>query len=115
MHSRDAEAVRLFEVDPDLLCRVSAADAKALEREAIAPVVRVGRGPWCPVRGTGGEGAPIYFVLDGYLLFSVTCAGKRGAEIFGPGDVVDAAGRHDVTSPIRLARSWVALTPVRLA
>jgi CRP/FNR family transcriptional regulator, cyclic AMP receptor protein len=109
-----AEAVRFFEIEPDLLCRLGATDADALRRQAVVPVVRIPRGKWrSPPSDSPSPG--LYFILDGFVALTVLSAGKRGAEIFGSGDIIDPAPEEATYAPLAFESTWVALAPTRVA
>jgi RNA polymerase sigma-B factor len=75
--------IRLVEADPELFAGVDAAVALRARTLAV--------GPW-PGRAADGELGLL--VLEGALLRTVTLAGKRRAELLGPGDVIQCAERE---------------------
>ena len=99
---REPPYVRLAEADPALFAGVEPPPGPA----AVARCLTVPAGRW---RGPQGhrEGLGL-LVLEGALLRAVTVAGKRHAELIGPGDVV----RRCDGEP---AASWRVVQTARLA
>lgn len=114
-HFARAEAVRFFEIEPDLLCRIGATDADALRRQAVVPVMRVPRGKWRSPRSDSPSPGGLYFILEGFVVLMVLSSGKRGAEIFGSGDIINPTPEGGSYAPLTFDSTWLALTPTRVA
>jgi CRP/FNR family cyclic AMP-dependent transcriptional regulator len=108
-----AESVRFFDIEPDLLCRLGSTDADTLRRQALVQVLRVPRGTWEPPHADSRLPL-LYCVLDGFVALTVISSGKRGAEIFGSGDIIDPSPGERPPESLRFESTWVALTPTRL-
>lgn len=103
---------RIFEEDPDLLRGVRQREAVWLARHVTVSVRSVLPGPWVP--RSRGKRPLILMVLNGFMMSRLTVAGRTGAGLVGPGDVVlleDASGLASVPQEV----AWKALTPMRVA
>jgi hypothetical protein len=90
----------VLDADPHLGAAMIAGGAGALAHASLLPVLRVDTGVWePPERGALGAQTGSLVVLAGWL-------SHGGAEVFGPGDMLD---------PWRDAAAWRACTPARLA
>ncbi len=93
-------AIRLLEVDPGLGTGISAGSWEDARRDAVLPAVELALGPWSPVSATDGPGLAL-LVVRGLVAREIELAGHTGAELLGPGDVLDGAavahGSLDVT------------------
>lgn len=107
-------AVRLFEVDPELLAAVPAGDRPLAERIGLAPAERIPAGRWNPEE----LGAPPWgaLVAEGLIAHEVDVATSGAAELLGPGDLLlpGAAGEGGGEAISADAR-WTVLEPARLA
>ncbi len=96
----DGSAIRLFDLDPDLVRFLSEED-RAEAAELTVPIVRVGRGRTDLeqlLRETGAFGVA---VAEGMILQSVQVVDHVGLRLLGPGDVAGIA--HDYASTVRVA------------
>ncbi len=98
------EYAHLLTADPDLAEGIPSDELDHARRVLIADAVRLDAGPWDPqTRPADGSGGFALLVLRGALTREVHLAGRRSAEIVGPGDVVRAGQPdesllpHDVT------------------
>lgn len=107
-----APVVSLLDVDPDLAADIPSEGVAAARAAARAVVVRLGRGPWEPVRpARPGLGC---LVLDGFVVRLVRVGRRESLELLGPGDLLrpwDEQEEGLVACEVR----WLALTPVSLA
>jgi len=107
----------ILAVDPELAEGVDARALPFATRTAIARSFTLEPGeleelPTAPLGHAGDLGL---LVLDGLIERVVVLAGRRSAELLGPGDVL-RPWEHDATGPvIPLAVAWEVLTPTRLA
>lgn len=88
LSDRRAEIVRVLDADPGL-AEALGAQAGGAADHLVARALRVPRGPWLPVQDArvpaGGFGL---LLLEGLLARRVELAGRSGAELLGPGDLL---------------------------
>ena len=81
-------AVRLLEVEPELAGGLSPAQLAGARAALVVPAVWIDPGPWeVPDAVTGQIGA---LLLSGVVIRSSTVFARPSAQLFGPGDVIDA-------------------------
>lgn len=74
--------------EPDLATGLSGEDLDRARRHCVATVSQVGKGDWDPdVPGVSPDGFGL-LVISGYVLRRVGSAGRFGAELLGPGDLL---------------------------
>jgi CRP-like cAMP-binding protein len=104
---RRPEAVRLLDVEPEIGVGLPEAERQIARRHVVVPSVRIPTGKWTPPRGlTSAFGV---MVISGMLVSSAEVAGVADVQVFGPGDLFDAA---------LLARprsAWQVLQPAHVA
>lgn len=112
-----SEVVNVVDEDPDLAQDLSIEQLERARRVALArlAVVKTGEGvsPTHIPAETGGLGL---LVLDGVVVRSFSVGGRRGLELFGPGDLLrpcEPTAGVQLVVPAEMA--WWALTPTRLA
>ncbi len=81
-------AVRLLDADPALGAGVDPGAWEAARRELVLPAIELAVGPWRPASGGDGPGLALLLVR-GLVCREVELAGHAGAELLGPGDVLD--------------------------
>lgn len=104
----------VFEEDPDLLRRVSAAEADRL-REQVRVVERsFPVGVWDPEPGLTADGLLGLLILDGVLIREERIMGTLGAELLGAGDIIRPSECGEWESVGHEPR-WTILERTRLA
>lgn len=102
--------------DPDLAARLSPARLARAEQLSVAAVLRRDLGTWDGARDAahGRDGFGL-FVVDGVLVRRVGLEDRYGAELLGPGDIVQP-WRHDgEEATLPFTSNWRVLAPLRLA
>lgn len=104
----------LLTADPDLADRIPPADLELARRAVVADAHRLVPGPWQPSlqRSDGRDGFAL-LVLRGALTREVHLAGRRAAEILGPGDVVRPPLTTESLLPHEVA--WTVTEPTIVA
>lgn len=113
------DAIRVLRADPDLVAHLDPASARAAQRVAICPVVKLDRDAACRLaaRGDADEATLAYLMLSGLLVHRVEVAGRSGIELLGRGDVLFSPAR-ELASPqhaIQAREAWEVLHPARVA
>jgi CRP/FNR family transcriptional regulator, cyclic AMP receptor protein len=111
-----AERVCVLREDPDLAGRLSAERLARAEPLSVAGVLRRDLGTWDGAQdaGQGRDGFGLY-VVDGLLVRRVGLEHRYGAELLGPGDIVQP-WRHDgEEATLPFSAHWRVLAPLRLA
>jgi hypothetical protein len=110
----DADLVRVFEHDPDLLEDLDRDTAEHLRHRAVARLLRLDLGAWRPSGALGGDAPPGWLgllVMDGLLTRSLCIDGRECPELLGAGDLLRPWRGDDIgTSP-----RWKALVPTTVA
>jgi len=105
------EYAHLLTVDPDLGEGIPLDELEQARRLLVASVLRLPAGPWRP-QAVGSDGFALV-LLRGALTREVHLAGRRSAQLVGPGDVIrpvqaaDSMLVHDVT--------WTVTQPTMVA
>jgi CRP/FNR family transcriptional regulator, cyclic AMP receptor protein len=109
--------VRLLDADPDLFAALSPRAQLDARARAIAPVIRLERGPWsadvseiCDQDNCLG-----LLVLDGLLVHSVVVMHEPRSEIVGPGDVLRPWQQAMEVTSVPFASHWEVVHAARLA
>jgi CRP/FNR family cyclic AMP-dependent transcriptional regulator len=109
--------VRLVDEDPDLFAALPPRGVLDARARAVAPVIRLERGPWpadvsdiCNPDDCVG-----LLVLDGLLVHSVVVAHEPRSEIVGPGDVLRPWQQSAEVSSVPFAAHWHVVHSARLA
>jgi CRP/FNR family transcriptional regulator, cyclic AMP receptor protein len=111
-----SRACELLIEDPDLGEFLSEERRQAAIRACVAREVDVPSGPWSVEISPSMERFGIgLLVLDGLLLRRVSVAGRIGAELLGPGDLVRPWQREDVGTTMPRAGGWRVVSQCRLA
>jgi CRP/FNR family transcriptional regulator, cyclic AMP receptor protein len=109
--------------DPDLAAGLDGERLRKAQRDLIAATVVAYEGPWDPeAEAEGVRGGIGLLVLEGLIVRRVGRAGRHGAELLGPGDLM-RPWQHDgedVTVPFEssfrvIERSLLALLDLRFA
>jgi CRP-like cAMP-binding protein len=101
------DAVALLDADPDLAAHLGPADVAMARRVLVAARMRLPAGACAfPVEL---RAAIALLVVSGMLIRHSESYGRPDAELYGPGDLVDARLAGEPTS------SWRVLTPSRMA
>src|SRR4051812_22132764 len=88
--------VRLLEVHPDLAEAIPEDDRATARRFLVADAHDVGRGPWSPhLACRDGSRGFALMIVSGLVLREVVLAGRRAAQVFGPGDLLRPAPEGD--------------------
>jgi CRP-like cAMP-binding protein len=104
-----ATLVPLLDALPDLVDRLPADRADRTRRAVRARTLAVRRGRWhatADAREAGGIG---FVVVDGTMLRRVVAGHREGAELLGPGDLIQPGHQDDENV------SWRAITDATLA
>jgi len=105
---------RVLVEDPDLGSAVSSEIRDTAERDCVAALVDVGRGPWEAERYTVGPHGIGLYVLQGLLIRRVGHEGRFGAELLGDGDLL-RPWQQDGDPALPFYTAWEVLEPARLA
>lgn len=112
-----SEVVNVVDEDPALQQTLSPEQLDKARPVALARLAVVKIGEALPSALISAEtGALGLLVLEGVVMRSFSVGGRRGLELFGPGDVFrpsDRAGEAHLIVPADV--KWWALTPTRLA
>jgi CRP-like cAMP-binding protein len=109
-------ALALLEADPDLAAGLHGEELDSARAAVVVPRLRIPAGPWAPeLAEVPGPTAVALIVVDGLLRREVVLAGRRTAELFGPGDVVDPFAPAATEALVPLEVDWEAESPVTLA
>lgn len=113
----DEPPVRLVDEDPDLFSALPPRGLLEARARAVAPVIRLERGPWsadvsdvCDQEGCLG-----LLVLDGLLIHSVVVAHEPRSEVVGPGDVLRPWQQWAEVASVPFAAHWQSVHTARLA
>jgi CRP-like cAMP-binding protein len=97
--------VSLLRVDPALRAAVAPEDLALAEHALVAPCRRLPRGRWAPeMLAVGGAHPFAALLLDGVVTYEITLAGRRSAQLLGPGDLFRPWASTDAS--LRYASSW---------
>jgi CRP-like cAMP-binding protein len=109
-------ACELLEEDPDLGEHLRQERWAGASRACIARTIELPVGRWDGEFDITTEHFGIgLLILDGLLLRRVSVAGRVGAELLGPGDLVRPWQREDLGTTMPRAGAWRALIRSRLA
>ena len=113
----EESAVRLLDEDADLFSGLPARGQLEARARAVAPVIRLERGPWpADVSDLGDpDGCVGLLVLDGLLVHSIIVMHEPRSEIVGPGDLLRPWEQQSQIASVPFASDWQAVQPVRLA
>jgi CRP-like cAMP-binding protein len=106
--------ITLLQADPELRHAVPLDDRPSATRVMLAEARTVPRGAWTPDLACrdGHEGHAL-LVLKGLLLREVVLAGRRAAQVYGPGDVLRPVDLGD--SSLGEAVEWSAMDAAEVA
>lgn len=107
----------MLRVDPDLGARIGDSRRVAAERACLARALEIPRGPW-DAEGASGNGDRAGFgllVVSGLLCRRVAQNGCHGAELIGPGDLLQPLDRIGEWASIPTGSSWLAIEPTEVA
>lgn len=109
--------VRLVDEDPDLFAALPPSGQLDARARAIAPVIRLERGPWsADVTDISDQDSCLgLLVLDGLLLHSVVVVHEPRSEIVGPGDVLRPWQQLSEVASVPFATYWQVVHTARLA
>jgi hypothetical protein len=109
--------VRLIDEDPDLFAALPPKGLLDARARAVAPVIRLERGPWSAnVADICDEDDCLgLLVLDGLLVHSVVVVHEPRSEIVGPGDVLRPWQQLDEVASVPFAADWQVVHTARLA
>src|SRR5690349_17707196 len=83
-----APPVPLLDADAGLRAAVPPDDVASAERVLLVPGRMAGPGTWAPAQLGGGTDAFAVLLVEGLVTHEVALAGRRSAELLGPGDVL---------------------------
>lgn len=113
----DEPPVRLVDEDTELFAALSPRGQLEARARAVAPVIRLERGPW--PGGLGNLCDPDtclgLLVLDGLLIHSIVVAHEPRSEIVGPGDVLRPWQEETEIASVPFASDWEVVHTTRLA
>jgi CRP-like cAMP-binding protein len=106
-----AGRVALLRLDPGLRAAVPADELPAAERLVIAPCRALESGTWAMPTIEAGDAAFAALLVEGLVTHETTIAGRRTADLLGPGDVFHPWRSFDAVVPgtSRWASSTTAL------
>jgi len=109
--------VRLVDEDPDLFAALPPKGLVDARTRAIAPVVRLERGPWsADVSSICDEDSCLgLLVLDGLLVRSIVVVQEPRSEIIGPGDLLRPWQQGTEVASVPFAWHWQVVRAARLA
>jgi hypothetical protein len=109
--------VRLVDEDPDLFAALPPRGLLDARARAVAPVIRLERGPWsADVSDICDEADCLgLLVLDGLLVHSVVVLHEPRSEIVGPGDVLRPWQQLAEVASVPFAAHWDVVHTARLA
>jgi CRP/FNR family transcriptional regulator, cyclic AMP receptor protein len=109
--------VRLVDEDPDLFAALPPRGQLDARARAVAPVVRLERGPWSPDVTDSYENDDCLglLVLEGLLVHSVVVVHEPRSEIVGPGDVLRPWQQFSEVVSVPFAAHWQVVHDSRLA
>jgi CRP-like cAMP-binding protein len=110
-----ADLIRVFAFDPELLHGVDDRAAAHLRTRTVAPRIWVHPGPWRTA--PAGDDARDHLgmlVIEGLLVRTFNLAGREGAEVIGPGDLI-RPWMSDEFASVESHSEWRALQPAILA
>lgn len=114
--AQDPGLVRLFEEEPDLIVHLEPGLAAAARRRVVARVHLLARGAWEPELEWLAPDVMGLLVLDGLLVRHIEIAGRRAAELVGPGDLLSPRYEGEVFNSVLPASvSWLVVEPIRAA
>ena len=107
--------IRLFEREPELVRRLSPAQAAAARRDVIVRTVALERGEWRPpiVRLSGVDLGAL--VLDGLVVRRIGVGDRWGVELLGAGDVVRPWHPGESTTPLQASARVRVCEPATFA
>lgn len=111
-------AVRVAEVDPQLVAGVPQQLLEAAHHHLVARTVATSPGSWNPLASDlpwDFEGWLGMLVIDGLLLRQIDLDGLPCCELLGPGDVLRPWDEEDGAATVQTRASWRVLQPARLA
>lgn len=109
------QRVSIVRIDPDLGRRLDDESRGLAERFALARLERVERGSWRPVDIDAAADVLGLLLIDGLVLHEVSIAGRKTAELLGPGDFLRAAEFEEGFEAVPLSSRWQVCEPVRVA
>jgi hypothetical protein len=109
--------VRLAHEDPDLFSALPPRGQLDARARAIAPVVRLERGPWSADVSAicDHDDCVGLLVLEGLLVHSVVVVHEPRSEIVGPGDVLRPWQQETEVASVPFASHWQVVHTARLA
>ena len=109
--------VRLIDEDPDLFGALPPRGQLDARARAVAPVIRLERGPWSAnVTDVCDQDSCLgLLVLDGLLVHSVVVVHEPRSEIVGPGDVLRPWQQLSEVASVPFAAHWQVVHTARLA
>jgi CRP/FNR family transcriptional regulator, cyclic AMP receptor protein len=109
--------VHLLDADSDLARGLDAGQAQIAERQLVAPVLQLRRGPWVPSSDLpdGGPAPFALLVLDGVVIREAMVGDHPSAELLGPGDLLRSADEPDRDELLPRSFEWTVLHPSRVA
>ena len=108
------QRVALVDVLPDLADVLDPERLQLARRAARARVLAVRRGHWDAAADASAPGLHGFVVVDGTILRRVTAGHREGAELLGPGDVIQPAREDGQVSWRAVTDATLAILDVRL-
>ncbi len=106
--------VSLLRVDPALRAAVAPEDVALAEQALMAPCLRLPRGRWAPeMLAAAGKHPFAALLLDGVVTYEITLAGRRSAQLLGPGDLLRPWA--SIEASLRYSSSWSAAGDAAIA
>jgi CRP/FNR family transcriptional regulator, cyclic AMP receptor protein len=111
----DADLVRVFDHEPDLLGGVDARSADHLRRRAAAPRMWVDAGPWEPPDDETVRRSLGLIVLDGLMTRTISVSERECPELVGAGDLLRPWDHVGDEASVAQGARWTALQRTTLA
>src|SRR3954462_4324360 len=108
-----ASQVALLHVDAGLRAAVPAEELAVAERVVLAPCRTLDPGTWTPAELEVEAGAFAALLVEGLVTRETTIAGRRTADLLGPGDVFHPWRALD--APLPSTSRWASESPTLLA
>jgi CRP/FNR family transcriptional regulator, cyclic AMP receptor protein len=110
----DRSRVSLLRVDPALRAAVAPEDLGLAEHALVAPCRRLPRGRWAPeMLAVGGAHPFAALLLEGVVTYEIRLAGRRSAQLLGPGDLFRPWTSAEAS--LRYTSSWSAAGDAAIA
>ena len=105
--------VPIADLHPELVAGVPEGRRELARERLVAPVERLGIGPWTPPMGAG-DGIGL-LIIDGLLMRDVVLGETVATEIVGRGDILRPSQHDGTGAPVPFDVEWRVMQPTTLA